>query len=85
MLKSGSKVLSNTIMDIKFSNFLILYQMFFSPQVKRSVIISNKYGIYELPNDLRLEDLRKLGWIRKISKPRPVPPPQTPPTPVEKR
>ena len=78
MLKSGSKVLSNTIMDIKFSNFLILYQMFFSPQVKRSVIIGNKHGIYELPNDLRLEDLRKLGWIRKISKPRPVPPPKPP-------
>ena len=42
--------------------------MVFSPQVKRSVIISNKHGIYELlhelPNDLRL---RKLGKIKKIS------------------
>ena len=30
-------------------------QIFLSPQVKRSVIISNKYGIYELPNNLRLK------------------------------
>ena len=27
-------------------------QIFFSPQVKRSVIISNKCGIYEVPNEL---------------------------------
>ena len=36
----------------------MFYQFFVSPQVKRSVIISNKHGIYELldklPNDLRL-------------------------------
>ena len=35
-------------------------QIFLSPQVKRSVIISNKDSIYELPlelpNDLRLRD-----------------------------
>ena len=58
-----------TIMDIIFRDFLILYQIFFSPQVKQSVIITNKHGIYELPyecpNDLRL---RKLPKIRKISK-----------------
>ena len=46
-----------TMMD----NFLILYQFFFSPQVKRSVIIGNKHGIcelsHELPNDLRLRIL----------------------------
>ena len=46
--------------------------MFFSPKMKRSVIISNKYGIYELLNellnDLRLKDLRKLGSISKFSK-----------------
>ena len=39
----------------------MFYQIFLSPQVKRSAIISHKYGIYELPhelpNDLRLEDL----------------------------
>ena len=27
-------------------------QFFLSPQVKRRVIISNKYGIYELPHEL---------------------------------
>ena len=40
--------------------------IFLSPQVKRCVIITYKHGIYELPNDLRL---RKLGKIRKVSKP----------------
>ena len=52
-----------------FWDLLIFYQILFSPQVKRSVIISNKHGIYELllelPNDLRLN---KLENIRKISK-----------------
>ena len=46
-------------MDLIFSDFFILDQIFFSPQVKQSVIINNKHGIYELPhellNDLRLE------------------------------
>ena len=36
-------------------------QIFFAPQVKRRVIISNKHGIYELahelPNDLRIRIL----------------------------
>ena len=36
----------------------MFYQIFFSPQVKRSTIISNKHSIYglpnKLPNDLRL-------------------------------
>ena len=40
---------------------MIFDQTFLSPQVKRSVIISNKHGIYdfpdELPNDLRLRIL----------------------------
>ena len=31
---------------------LILYQIFCSPRVKGSVIISTKYGIYKLPNEL---------------------------------
>ena len=29
-------------------------QVFLSPQVKRSLIISNKHGIYELPIDLKV-------------------------------
>ena len=44
-----------------FREFLTLYPIFCSVQVKRSVIISNKDGIYELPhkfpNDLRLRIL----------------------------
>ena len=39
-------------MDIIFWDFLILYQIFLSPQVKQSVITSNKHGIYELPHEL---------------------------------
>ena len=51
----------------------MFYQIFLSPQVKQSTIISNEHGIYELPqelpNELKLrKDLRKLGKIRKISK-----------------
>ena len=44
-------------MDIIFWEFLLLYQIFFSPQMQRSVIISNKHGIYELPDELP-KDLR---------------------------
>ena len=48
-------------MDIIFWDFLILYQIFTSPAVKLSVIISKKDGIYylplQLPNDLTLENL----------------------------
>ena len=53
----------------------VFYQIFLSPQVKQSVIISNKCGTYrpsnELLNDLRLGSLEitKLRNIRKILKP----------------
>ena len=47
-----------TIMFITFWDFLKVEQIFLLPQVKRSIIISNKHGIYklphELPNDFRL-------------------------------
>ena len=46
--------------------FVLFYQIFLLPQVKRSVIISNKHGMqeltYELTNKLKI---RKLGNIRK--------------------
>ena len=46
------------IMEIIFCDILMLYQVFLSPQVKQSTVISNKQGVYELPhelpNDLRL-------------------------------
>ena len=46
-------------------------KIFVAPQVKGGVIVSNKDGIYELPqNVLRnlKQDFRKLENIRKISK-----------------
>ena len=46
----------STILVIIFWDFLMLYQVFFSPQVKRIVIICNKHGIYEL-----LQELPNLG------------------------
>ena len=39
------------IMEIILWDFLMFYQIFLSPQVKRSAIISNKQGIYELPQE----------------------------------
>ena len=44
-------------MNIIFWEFLLLYQVLFSPQEQRSVIISNKHGIHELPEELP-KDLR---------------------------
>ena len=42
----------------------MFYQISFSPQVKGSMIISNKHGLFELPhkmlNDLRLRTLRNI-------------------------
>lgn len=56
-------------MIIIFWEFLLFCETFLSPQVKRHVIISNKYGIksftHELPKNVRL---RKLGNIKEISK-----------------
>ena len=40
--KSNHNQIITTIIDIIFWDFLILYQIFFSPQVKQSVIISKK-------------------------------------------
>ena len=45
------KKILQTIMDIIFWDFLILYQILFSPQVKRKMIISNKQGIYGMPHE----------------------------------
>ena len=67
--KMQSKILQTT-MDIIFWEFLLLYQIFFSPQVQRSVIISTKHGIYplleKLPNDLRLRILRNQERSRNL-------------------
>ena len=51
----------------------MFYQIFLSPQVERCAIIIYKHGIYELlhelPNEILGKGLRKLGNIRKVSKP----------------
>ena len=41
------------IIFIIFWYFLMFYQIFLSPQVKRSAIISNKHGIYEMAHELQ--------------------------------
>ena len=45
----------------------MFYQIFLSPNVKQSAVISSEHGIYELPHELTL-DLRKLGNITRIFK-----------------
>ena len=42
----------------------MFYQILFSPQAKRSAVISNKHGIFELPQEL-LNDLR-LGILENL-------------------
>ena len=64
-------LISSTIIFRLFWYFLIYYQIFFSPQVKRCAIITYKHGIYDLPHDLpnslRLSDCRcHLGLICKF-------------------
>ena len=50
-----------TILVVIFYDFLMFYQIFLSPQVKRLVIISNKHCKYDYPHQLQ-NDLR----LRKI-------------------
>ena len=44
-----------TIMGIIFWDFLMFDQTFLSRETKRSMIISNKHGLYELPHELSNE------------------------------
>ena len=62
-------------MEITFPDFLIIYQIFFSPKVKGRKIISNKQWIHglshELLNDLRLRILgnsERLGKYQKLQR-----------------
>ena len=52
---------ATTMMYIIFWEFLVFYEFFYSPQVKRSVIISHKHGIcnllYKLKNKVRFSIL----------------------------
>ena len=53
-------------MGIIFREFFILYRIFFSPQVKQSMFIIDKHGIYEWPHKLPNKlNVRILGnWER---------------------
>ena len=44
-------LLPPTIIFVIFWDFLMFYQIFFSPQMKRCAIIPYKPGIYELPHE----------------------------------
>ena len=46
-----------TIIFIIFCDFLMFYQVFLSPEVKKCAVITNKHGIYELPHEFP-DDLR---------------------------
>ena len=56
-------------MEIILWDFLMIYQIFLSPQVKQTVISINKQGVYELPHEL-LNNLRFkiLGNMEKSGK-----------------
>ena len=45
--------LHKPVYAIMIWDFSMFYQIFLSPQVKQCAIITNKYGIYELPYELR--------------------------------
>ena len=56
-------------MFIMFWDFFIVEQSFLSPQVKRSMIISNKHGTYELCNEPEMKILSalvKISWKAEI-------------------
>ena len=56
-------------MEIILWDFLMSYQVFLSSQVKRSAIISNEQGVYELPHELPNNiRLRILGNKEKSGK-----------------
>ena len=64
----------STIMEIILGDFLMLYQIFFSSQVKRSTIISNKKDVCELPHELlnylknRSQEITKNQKISKLAR-----------------
>ena len=51
-IKCFAKLKLTTVMVLIFWDFLMCYQILFSPQVKWSVIIRNEHGIYKLPHEL---------------------------------
>ena len=53
-------------METKFWDFLMLYQIFLSPQVKQSTIISNKHGVYEFPHEFPNDLRSKISKLARI-------------------
>ena len=51
-MKQKKKKSLQRIIFIISLDLLMFYQIFFSPQVKRSAIITYKHGIYELLHEL---------------------------------
>ena len=56
-----------TILFITIWDFLTVEQTFLSPQMKRSMIISNKHGIYMLPYDLKKDVRMRILGNQEIS------------------
>ena len=56
-----------TILFIIIWDFLTVEQTFLSPQMKRSMIISNKHGIYMLPYDLKKDVRMRILGNQEIS------------------
>ena len=59
------KKIFQRIFVITFWDVLMFYQIFFSSQAKRIVIINNKHSIYKLPNNLRLRILGNQEILRR--------------------
>ena len=53
-------------MDVIVLDFLLLYRILFSPEVRQSLTISNKHGICELPHDF-LNNLRLKRYSLRAS------------------
>ena len=49
---TGTQSKISTIIFLIFREFLMFFEIFLSPQVKKCAIITYKHGIYELPHEL---------------------------------
>ena len=56
-----------TIITIILWDVWMFYQIFLSPQVKRSTNISNKKGVYQLPHELPNDLKRMILWNKEKS------------------
>ena len=56
------KKILQTVIFIIFWDFLMFYQIFFSPQVRWCATITYKHGIYELPFEFAFWKLETFSW-----------------------